>query len=61
MVYQLVNEMLQAENEGEFWKADALFVRLGRTTGRSEMLDIGKANAAITADRICSVVARNQR
>jgi hypothetical protein len=59
-VYRLLAEMLHAEAEGEFWKADALFVQLGRTTGRSGMLDKGKANAAVAAARICSMVARNR-
>jgi len=60
VVYHLVNEMLVAENTGEFWRADALFVQLGRTTGRSGMLDKRKANAAIVTARICSVVARSR-
>jgi hypothetical protein len=52
--------MLQADEMGECWKADALFVRLGRATGRIEMLDKRKANAAVAAARICSLVARSR-
>lgn len=60
MVNRLVAEMLQADEKGEFWKADALFVQLGRATGRIGMLDKGKANAAVAAARICSMLARSR-
>jgi hypothetical protein len=56
MVHRLLAEMLEAEEKGEFWRADALFVQLARTTGLSRMLDKGKANAAVAAARICSIV-----
>jgi hypothetical protein len=59
MVHRLLAEMLEAEEKGEFWKADALFVQLAQTTGLSRMLDKGKANAAVAAARICSIVARS--
>ena len=58
MVYHLLAELLKAEEAGEFWKADALFVQLGRATGRSGMLDTGKANAAVAAARISLIVGR---
>jgi hypothetical protein len=58
MVHRLLAKMLEAEEKGEFWKADALFVQLARTTGLSRMLDRGKANAAVAAARICSIVAQ---
>ena len=51
MVYRLFAKMLQAEEQGEFWKADALFVQLG-------MFDKRKANAAVAAAKICSMAAR---
>ena len=60
IIYRLVADMLQANEMGEFWKADALFVQLGRATGRSGMLDTGKANAALAAARICSMVVRSR-
>ena len=60
VVYELINGLLEAEVNGEFWKADALFVVLGRTTGRGEMLDRVKANAAMAAAKICSALARKQ-
>ena len=60
MVYRLLAELLKAEEEGEFWKADALFVQLGRTTGRSGMLDNSKANAAVAAARISLIVGRSR-
>jgi hypothetical protein len=60
MVYRLLAGILQAQEQGEFWKADALFVELGRATGRSAMLDNRKANAAVVAARICSMVAQRR-
>lgn len=58
MVYQIINEMLQAENEGVLWKADALFVQLGRKTGRGRMLNKAEADQAIVTARFNSVVSR---
>ena len=60
IVYRLVANMLQAHEMGEFWKADALFVQLGRATGRSGMFDKKKANAAVAAARICSMIAHGE-
>jgi hypothetical protein len=49
MVHRLLADMLEGEEKGEFWKADALFVQLARE---------GKANAAVAAATICSIVTR---
>jgi hypothetical protein len=52
----LLDQILQAEAAGQSWKADALFVRLCRTTGRGDLLDSPKANAAVVAAKICCLV-----
>lgn len=56
LAFRIIDRILDAEKNGEFWKADALFVRLARKTGRSELLDGVKANSAVAAARICSAV-----
>lgn len=61
IAYQPVNEVLQAESEGQHCKAGALFVHLGRLLGCYGLFDKSEARAVVSAAQTHSSANRKRK